>query len=134
MSGLHKNFCCDPSSEPCQHDGSDEGSQNWFQWEMRKIITLLSLNIPLIYSSVIVLYKVSLKHRMFKKTEFQKWLIINKHILFFFLIINLSFQKLQKTVIFYTLQYMGCLPYLSLILGLDDIKNSCNYSKIWARF
>ena len=25
---LHKNICCDPSSEPSQQDGSDEGSQH----------------------------------------------------------------------------------------------------------
>ena len=25
---LHKNICCDPSSEPSQRDGSDEGSQH----------------------------------------------------------------------------------------------------------
>ena len=25
---LHKNICCDPSSDPSRHDGSDEGSQH----------------------------------------------------------------------------------------------------------
>ena len=25
---LHKNICCDPSSEPSHRDGSDEGSQH----------------------------------------------------------------------------------------------------------
>ena len=28
MSVLHKNLCCDPSSEPSDGDGSDEGSQD----------------------------------------------------------------------------------------------------------
>ena len=28
LSVLHKNLCCDPSSEPSRQDSSDEGSQH----------------------------------------------------------------------------------------------------------
>ena len=33
---LHKNICCDPSSEPSQQDGSDEGSQHMVSTRNKK--------------------------------------------------------------------------------------------------
>ena len=32
FSFLNKNICCDPSLEPSQQDGSNEGSQNMLLW------------------------------------------------------------------------------------------------------
>ena len=33
---LHKNLCCDPSSEPSRRDGSDEGSQHMVSMRNKK--------------------------------------------------------------------------------------------------
>ena len=45
---LHKNVCCDPSSEPSCQGGSDEGSQHMVSMRIRKIINQLLSNIHLI--------------------------------------------------------------------------------------
>ena len=43
---LHKNICCDPSSEPSHRDGSDEGSHHMVLMRNRKIISQLTSNNP----------------------------------------------------------------------------------------
>ena len=47
---LHKNLCCDPSSEPSR-DSSDEGSQHRVSVRAKIIILQLSSNTLLIWSS-----------------------------------------------------------------------------------
>ena len=47
MLVLHKNICCDPSSEPSR-DGSDEGSQHMVSRRSKKNYHQI---LPLIYSS-----------------------------------------------------------------------------------
>ena len=49
LSILHKNICCDPSSEPSHRDGSDDQWSQHIVSEIRKIIPQLSSNTPLIY-------------------------------------------------------------------------------------
>ena len=54
MLTLHKNICCDPSSEPSPRDGSNEGSQHIVLMK-KKIITKYSL-----LSRAQILYPASL--------------------------------------------------------------------------
>ena len=41
---LHRNICCDPSSEPSQQDGSDEGSQHIVSMRYKNKYPQLSSN------------------------------------------------------------------------------------------
>ena len=47
---LHKNICCDPSSEPSRRDGSDEGSQH-----------MVSMRNKINYPSIIIIYSTYLE-------------------------------------------------------------------------
>ena len=43
---MHKNICCDPSSELSRQDSSDEGSQCMVSMRNKNIISQLSSNAP----------------------------------------------------------------------------------------
>ena len=54
---LKENICCDPSLEPSQRDGSNDGSQNMLLWRISEIwiiIPKLSLLPFLIWSTEMV--------------------------------------------------------------------------------
>ena len=51
---LNENICYDPSLEPSQQDGSNEGSQCMLLWKTRKIICKLSPLPLLIWSTDVV--------------------------------------------------------------------------------
>ena len=45
---LHKNICCDPSSEPSPRDGSDEGSQHMVSTRNKKNYPLIIIKYSLL--------------------------------------------------------------------------------------
>ena len=59
---LHKDLCCDPSSEPSQRDGSDEASQHKVSMRNKKNYDQI---LPLIYSSDMVQNTVYLLVRVY---------------------------------------------------------------------
>ena len=51
---LHKNICCDPSSEPSRQDGSDEGSQHMVSIRSKKNYPTIVQNVFCELSSELV--------------------------------------------------------------------------------
>ena len=50
---LHKNICCDPSSEPSCRDGSDEGSQHMVSMRNKENYPSIIIKYPLLFRALI---------------------------------------------------------------------------------
>ena len=55
---LHKNVCCDPSTEPSRRDGSDEASQHMVSMRNKKNYPSIIIKYPLLSRALQITLKM----------------------------------------------------------------------------